>query len=302
MCIIGVVIEIFITNSIIGKNRTHVNYFRLFYDYVVVFISKLNEFKEKLLNYPGIPYLVKIHKKFNDDNGGQHVGAITYYMFLSILPLMIASLTIFDMVFARNENLRNRLINSTIATIPVIGPTLESDLTFVKDRGLTLIVTLLILLWAARSGALALQNALWKILRHDKLEQSFLSQQLRAYASMIAISIGLVVPTIATSLTSDHWIYSLVLFVLSLFWNSLLVYLIIHILVSREAAKGIGVIIGGISIALVQFLSVNIVQRSLDNTRPLYGTLAIVLVLMAWIALQIRVLLYAAEINSFAKD
>ena len=245
--------------------------------------------------------LASINTSFNEDKGNHKVGYITYYMFLSILPLMIASLTIFDMIFANNDALRKKLISSTLSSIPVIGTTLQSDLSFVKGQGVTLAVTILLLLWSTRGGALALQDALSAILTKKDVEKSFISKQLRAYACLGVISVGIVLPTIANGFVENTLFLRILVFALSIAWNAGVIFLIFALLIDYKHARGAGPIYGGVAIALIQFLSVLLLNHTLDNARPLYGTLAIVLALMFWISLQVKVLLFAAEINATAK-
>jgi uncharacterized BrkB/YihY/UPF0761 family membrane protein len=247
--------------------------------------------------YPLIRFIVNVQKQFNEDEGGNKVGYITYYMFLSLLPLLIASLTIFDMIFARNEALKKRVVQSTLSTIPVIGPTLQSNLSFVKGRGITLVVTLLLLIWAGRGGALALQNAVGEILNRKKVSRSFVSTQWRAYVALVVVNVGVIIATVAQSWSKDHLIIYLVVLIASLAFNSGIIYLVFTIITDSRTAKGKGVIVGGVGITIVQFLSVLIMSHTLQNARPLYGTLAIALAFLAWIALQVRIVLYAAEVN-----
>jgi membrane protein len=244
----------------------------------------------------------EVHKRFDEDKGNNKVGFITYYMFLSIWPLLIATLTIFDIIFKNSPDLQERLIDSTLATIPVIGPTLESDLSFVKAQGLTLLVTLIILLWSAKGGSLAIQDALTSILHRKKTTHSFISKQFRAYIALGVICIGIIVPTAASSYFHDSMSMQATILFLSIGWNSMMLYLIFALLVKREYAMGPGIFIGGLGITIIQFLSVYIVSRTLENARPLYGTLAVVFAMFVWISLQVRVLLYSAEINAYIKS
>lgn len=245
---------------------------------------------------------VQIHRRYDEDKGNNKVAYITYYMFLSLLPTLLLALTIFDIVFADNKELRERMIDSTLTSIPVIGPTLESDLSFVKGRGTTLIVSVLILVWAIKGGALAMLDALTTIFTRERTTKSFLSRHTRAYIAMVVISAGVVAPTIVTSLFQSSRGTQLLVAIVSIGWNAGVIYLIFSLLVSCKAAKGYGAFWGGAGIAAIQYVSVVFINNTLDNARPLYGTLAVVLALMAWISLQVRVLLYAAEINTVLRE
>ncbi len=267
------------------------------------YIDKIKKFVNNFINkHALLKRLVSINDSYNNDDGNHKVAYITYYMFLSILPLLIAALTVLDIVFANRPNIRKQLIDSTLSSIPVIGTTLQSDLSFVKGQGLTLLVTLLILLVSVRGGSLALQDALTRILTKKDVDKSFISKQLRAYGCMGIISIGIVVPTAINGFVEKSFLLSLVVFLLSMAWNSGTIYLIFSILVDKKHARGYGTVFGGVAISIIQFLSVLLLNNTLDKSRPLYGTLAIFLALMFWISLQIKVLIYSAEINVTSKN
>ncbi|MBP9116030.1 MAG: YihY/virulence factor BrkB family protein [Acidimicrobiia bacterium] len=250
-------------------------------------------------SHKSLSYAKDIQSSYNKNNGHLRVGSITYYMFMSILPLLIVSLTIFDIVFSSNPRIKQDLIDSTLSTIPVIGPTLESNLSFVKERGITLIITLTILLWTVRRGALALDSSLQAISKRSHECSNVFTKILRAYGTMIIIGIGFFVPTLLSSIFNNNLLMQSLVLIFSILWNILLLFLIFVVLIDRKYATRKGTVIGGLAISLIQFFSVFIVSRSLENSRPLYGTLAVVLALLIWIALQIKIVLYSAVINTF---
>jgi len=261
-------------------------------------ISKIKLTALEMLNtHQSTRYLLKLHKSFQEDSGSNKVAYITYYMFLSILPLLLLSLTIFDIIFTNNSSLRERLVESTFSSIPVVGPTLESNLSFVQSKGVTLFITVAILIWASRAGALALQDALNQIFKKDISKKSFLSKQLNAFVALVIISVGVVVPTFIQSIFESNFALDLVFLLLNIFWNSMAILLLFWVLVGKKKAIGNGPLVGGIGLSLIQLISVLFLRNSLDNQRPLYGTLAIVFVFIAWLSFQIRVLIYSAEIN-----
>lgn len=256
--------------------------------------SKILAFLNK---YAFSRFLINLQKSFEEDNGSNKVAYITYFMFLSALPLLLLSLTLFDIIFASNSSVRKTLIESTFSSIPVAGDTLESNINFVEGKGITLVITVFILVIATRAGALALKDALSQIFEIDLKEKSFISKQFSAFVALVIISIGIVVPTIFQSILQGNDLMNFFLFVVNIVWNSLFIYLLFWELVGKAKAKGFGPLAGGIALSAIQLISVLFLRNSLDNQRPLYGALAVVLVFIAWIALQVRVLIYSAEIN-----
>jgi|GEM_PF-3823742 len=242
-------------------------------------------------------YLLELQQNFQIDKGSNKVAYITYFMFLSVLPLLLVSLTIFDIIFSSNPALRKTILDSTFSSIPVVGPTLESNLSFVQSRGLTLVVTVVILIWASRSGALALQDALSQIFKTNLAARSFVSKQFRAFGALMIIAVGVVVPTFMQTILNGTFVLDAISFILNVGWNIFVVLLLFWILVGKRNAWGYGAVFGGVGLSVIQLISALLLKNSLDNQRPLYGVLAIVLVFMLWISLQIRVLIYSAEIN-----
>lgn len=232
---------------------------------------------------------------FKDDGGDLRVGYITYYGFLSLLPALLAALTIFDMVFENNKDVRDWLVNSTLSSIPVIGPTIDQNLSLATGHGTTLAITLITLLWAARKGGIAIQDGLGAILETTEKNRGFFTKLIVSYGVIIIIGIGVVVPTIVNAQLDSQVIDQLLLLMFTLIWNVLIVWLLFRVIAPRPAMAG--VIVGAVLLTIVQTASVFILVSTLEKSRPLYGTLAVALVLLLWISLQVRAVLFGAEIN-----
>jgi membrane protein len=118
-------------------------------------------------------------KKFSDDQAGHLAALIAYYAFVSLFPLFLALVTVLDLVMADHPAFREHIVNSALASYPVIGPQLKSNVHALSSTGPALAIGLIGTLLGARGLALAPQNALnaaWAVPYHrrPKLGRSLL--------------------------------------------------------------------------------------------------------------------------------
>ena len=65
--------------------------------------------------------------KFGDDQGRYLTALITYYGFLSLFPLLLLLVTVLGFVLQGDSDLQARLVNSTLAELPIIGSQLREN-------------------------------------------------------------------------------------------------------------------------------------------------------------------------------
>src|SRR6202034_4318642 len=82
-------------------------------------------------------------KKFSDDRAGYLAALIAYYAFVSLFPLFLALVTILDLVLASHEAFREHIVNSALASYPVIGPQLKSNVHALSSTGPALAIGLI---------------------------------------------------------------------------------------------------------------------------------------------------------------
>src|SRR6188472_3364401 len=67
----------------------------------------------------GLP--IAVFYKFFDDQGGYLAALITYYGFLSIVPLLLLATSALGFLLAGNPELEQRILDSALSQFPVIG-------------------------------------------------------------------------------------------------------------------------------------------------------------------------------------
>ncbi len=134
--------------------------------------------------------------KFVDDQGPYLAAIISFYATLAIFPLLLLATSIFGFVLQGNPDLQQQVLNSTLATFPIIGEQLGRP---ERLQGST--VGVLIGVLAATYGSLglgqALQNALnvaWSVPRNSRPNPI----ALRLRSLLLLLTMGLFVVAITT--------------------------------------------------------------------------------------------------------
>ena len=250
---------------------------------------------------------VAVWKKFGDDRAGNLAALIAYYAFVAIFPLLLALVTVLDIVLKNDAGLRQRVLNAALTQYPVVGPDLVHSIGRLHGTPIALVVGLLGTLFGARGVANALQNALnsaWEI--PFARRPGFPWSWLRSFAMIAVIGLGFIVttslstlavgagrvligagaqvPAIAVSLVLNFgwfWVGFRLGTAPEITWRQL----------------RFGALASAIVWQVLQTFGGYFLSHQLAHASPLYGTFALVLGLVAWLYLQAEFTLYAVEIN-----
>jgi uncharacterized BrkB/YihY/UPF0761 family membrane protein len=77
--------------------------------------------RRRVLGFP-----IAVIYKYFDDFGGYLAALITYYAFVSLVPLLLLATTILSIVLSSRPDLQERIIDSALTQIPVVGAQLEN--------------------------------------------------------------------------------------------------------------------------------------------------------------------------------
>jgi membrane protein len=108
--------------------------------------------------------------KYVDDQGGYLAALITYYGFLSLLPLLLLLASVLGFVLRGDTSAQHAILNSTVHQFPVIGQDLDSP----RRIGGGVVGTVIGLLGTVYGGlgvGQATQNAMntcWRVPRNDR--------------------------------------------------------------------------------------------------------------------------------------
>src|ERR1700761_725647 len=255
-----------------------------------------------------VGFPLAVVKKFGDDQAGFLVSLLAYYAFVAVFPLLLTLTAITGVVLRDHPKLQEKLVNSAFAEFPIIGGQIHQQLGVAAfgHTTVSLLVGILGALYGARGFANALQNTLntlWAVPKVDR--PGFPLNYLRALAALLALGLLVVVSaasSTAAELAASWGFGGLAARIISFVVGSVL-GMGFFIAVFRTAAAGQvatramlpAAAISAIGWQLLASAAGVIVAHQLRHAQALAGVFGVVLGLMAWLALQATVIVYAIE-------
>src|SRR3954452_3683324 len=146
-------------------------------------------------------FAVAVVKKFSEDRASSLGALVAFYAFFSLFPLLLAFVSILGFVLESNPTLRDDVLDTALAQIPVIGSQLADEGHPLTGSGAGLALGLLGALWAALGVTLALGRAFAEIWDVPRLNQpSGLKSRARGLAVLIVLLVTLIAATALTGL------------------------------------------------------------------------------------------------------
>ncbi|MCX8959177.1 inner membrane protein YhjD [Erwinia psidii] len=155
-----------------------------------------------------VAHFIRAGERFNDRLGSQFGAAITYFSFLSLIPILMVSFAAVGFVLASNQNLLTELINKIVNSIsdPGLASTLKNTVnTAVQQRTTVGLTGLLIALYSGISWMGNLREAIraqsrdvWERNEQDKEKLWF--KYSRDFISLTGLVTALIVTLSLTSI------------------------------------------------------------------------------------------------------
>ncbi|MEX2627651.1 MAG: YihY/virulence factor BrkB family protein [Ilumatobacteraceae bacterium] len=230
---------------------------------------------------------------------------LTYFGFLSVFPLFMVATSVLGFILQGNSELRDEIVDTAIAQIPVIGSQIESETGELEGSVLAVVIGLLIALWAATRAFAGLQNAfddVWEIAVTER--ENLAVRRLRSVVAIVVIGGSLVLTTGLSSVVSMGLVPvvgGIALWVGIAAINAAVLAFMYRFMTAADVTWRVawpGAILGGVGFALLQYFGSLLVQRFLASASDTAGTFAIVFALMAWLNLHAMVSLAGAELNA----
>jgi YihY family inner membrane protein len=251
-----------------------------------------------------VAFVVGVIKRSSDDQMGRSTALLSYYGFLSLLPLLLVASTLVGRFLETNPERKKELLDSIVGQIPVVGDTLAENVTTLPTSGVFLLFSVLATLWAGLAVVHSAQeafNTMWNVPRRDRPD--LVRRSARGLAAVIVVGIALVITTVA-----GPWIAQLDLtavaragaLTLTFVVNSVAVLILFELLTGRHLGWRrllAGALVGGLGLLTVQLLGGLYLTRVVNRANAFYGIFAAAIGLLVWLALIARVILYAAEVN-----
>ncbi|WP_413721669.1 inner membrane protein YhjD [Sodalis sp. RH23] len=162
----------------------------------------------KVSAYPAVAHVIRAVERFNDRMGSQFGAAITYFSFLSLIPILMVSFAGVGFFLASNPDILTNLINKIADSISdrTLADTLKTTVkTAIAQRTTVGITGLLIALYSGLNWMGNLREAIRAQLRDEwernpQDEEKFYLKYLRDLISLIGLIVALIVTLSLTSI------------------------------------------------------------------------------------------------------
>lgn len=171
-------------------------------------ISCMTRISHSVKNYPPVAHIIRATDRFNDRLGSQFGAAITYFSFLSLIPILMVSFAAVGFVLASNPDLLAELINKIVNTIsdPALAATLKNTVnTAIQQRTTVGLTGLAIALYSGISWMGNLREAIraqsrdvWE--RNPQDQEAFYYRYARDFISLIGLVVALIITLSLTSI------------------------------------------------------------------------------------------------------
>ena len=140
-------------------------------------------------------FLFAVVKKFGDDRAGMLAALMSYYGFLALFPLLLLLVTILGFALRGNPSLQNRVLQSTLTDLPIIGDQLRTNIHSLRASPVATIVGAGGLLWGSLGVTQAAQFAMaqvWNVQGKDR--PGFLTRLIRGLLFNDALALIFALP------------------------------------------------------------------------------------------------------------
>ncbi len=253
---------------------------------------------------------VAVFKRFGEHAGGRLATAISYWGFFSIFPLLLVFVTVLNIVLEDDDNRRQDLVDGALGQIPVLGTDLANTQTALGGSRATVVIGLLVALWAGLAAANALQKALdeiWDTPMFERPNGAVL--RMRSVVVLVILAVGLSVSTLAISAAhfedfgAAHRCSRTRDLVRRPHDDAVGHVQAVHQRAepaTRTAARGARR--RRPAVVALQTIGTFVVNRYISGASDTYGTFAVVIALLSWFFLVSRVVLLGAELNAVLRN
>lgn len=267
--------------------------------------DRIDHFQRRI---PPLAIAHSVIKKYGEDRGGQLAMLLAYRGFFSVFPLLLAFVAAVGLLLSGNEQLRDDLIDSTLATIPVIGAEIERGAGSLGGDVIVVVGSILVALWAGLGLLEMIQetlNTIWGVPMFER--PNWFIRRLKALPAALVVGACLVLSSSRPWLVRGwpSFVGGAAAFLLPFLAGALCTLGLHYLLCSRRVSlPGLlpaATFIGTAWWAL-QSLGEWYVNRFVVQSSDTYGVFVIVFGLLSWSYLLGLLYIYGNELSSVLVD
>jgi membrane protein len=263
---------------------------------------------ERIRNSRVVGTARSVTDRYAEDAGGYLAGAIAYFGFLSLFPLLLVAMSVVGFVLAGDPALADEVSAEVAGSFPGLEALIGTNLrAFERARAATGVIGLAGLVWTGTGVAGACRNALLRIFREDRLTSGI---TLRLWLLGVTLGVGLMaLGATAVSAVAAGWSASgpgavivRIVGALLAFALDLLLFLVSYrVLLRRRPAWGDlvpGAAFGAIGWSALKLAGTWYATTTVERSETVYGTFAATVGVLVLLYLAGRVFVYGAELNA----
>ncbi len=265
-------------------------------------------------DHPALDHVLRMQAHYGETKGSQQAGAVTYFGFLSVFPVLALAFFVVGWVAKVFPDAQDTLVTAIGQMFPgIIGKgDSQIQLKDIEDAAGTVgLIGLVGVLYSGLGWLSALRDALIAVFELPEREQpSFVKGKLRDLLTLVIIGVVLLVAVAFTGIVSGFsedllgwvglsgelgWLVQVLAIVLGLLANAVLFFAMFRLLAAPDLPKRAlwsGALLGAVGFEILKQVS-GLLIRSTQG-QPAFQVFGLALILVVWINYFSRVVLYAA--------
>ena len=251
---------------------------------------------------PVLGFPVAVFKKYGEDAGRRHAALFTYYMFISVFPLLLLAVAIVQRLLQNDPALTARLINEIVPI--ALQPTVTTALATLPSSGVAFTIGLVGLLLSS----LGVVTSAYNTLNHlaavpHRLRFTMVHRYLRIVFVLIILLLGMVAIAGFAVLSQDFLDIDGLQRTASLLGAVLVMFVILQtaawLLVSRPtpiSSTWPAALVGSMVITAVLIFGGTVLARLVVRSGAVYGSFATIVGIFTLLLLTSQALVFTAEI------
>ncbi|QIG44142.1 YihY/virulence factor BrkB family protein [Nocardioides anomalus] len=274
--------------------------------------SRLTELRRE---HPALDHALRTQEHYGETKAGQQAGAVTYFGFLSVFPVLALAFFVVGWVAKVYPDAQDTLQTSVMSMFPGLignGPSKLNIEDFQNSAATAGVIGLVGVLYSGLGWLSALRDALIAVFAlPDREQPSFVMGKARDLLVLVIIGTVLLVAVAFTGLVSGFssdlldwlglstalgWLVTLLTVALGLLANAVLFFAMFRLLAAPDVprrAMWSGALLGAVGFEILKQVS-GLLIRSTQG-QPAFQVFGLTLVLLVWINYFSRLVLYAAS-------
>ena len=251
-----------------------------------------------------VAFPVAVAQRYREEHGAWLGAVISYYGLFSLLPFLLAVVTIVNLVFASTPELLREILDALWARLPFLGEEVRGRIEPVQGDPVVVVVALLVSLWGALGVVRVAQEALNQMWGVSRSRRPGILRKIGRGLVLFALAMVALVATTAAAVLivgrTPAVVGTIGTALLNLLLNLALLFALYRLLTARNLTVREmlpGALLAAFGISLLTVLGGLYVDRVIARTTALYGSFATVIGLFAWVSLAVQVMVIGNLVN-----